>query len=100
VKQQTNGSPANGEVVRRYEQLRVSATRGHIAAAPSRWGMVLLVRWGMASWLVAQCDPPRERRGEGPTAPIASLPTGQRQSELVGVLAELILTQYRETANA
>lgn len=44
------------ELVRQYEQLRQYAITGE--GPGCGWGLVRLLRWGMAAWIQAQLTPP------------------------------------------
>ena len=89
------------EMVSRYEELRMSALSNRGMIPPSRWGLVLLVRQGMASWMTAQLtsglEPPR---GDGRARLDTSARYEIRQSDLVMFLTELVLSRCRELPNA
>jgi len=100
VTRQQSKPVTNDELVLRYEQLRLSAVGADTATASRRWGPSLLIRCGMAGWMLAQSVLTCERGRDDPR-PVRPQPTGLglAQAELVVVLTDLILKRCRERAN-
>jgi len=81
----------------RYEELRQRAMQVETATGPSRWGPALLIRYGMAGWMSAHNEHDSDEQRPARQTPVVPSP---RQTEIVALLAELVLNQYRESANA
>ena len=86
---------AEEELISRYEQMRQCALDG-VAGAP-QWGTALLVRMGMAAWLLASEAPQHEPERQASPRPPQPSPD---DSKLVGVLATVILNNCWEQWHA
>jgi len=84
------------EPVLRYEQMRQYALDGDVVSGIRQWGTALLIRQGMAAWLLAAATP-----HDGPGSPSADRPSPRPdESTLVGVLATVVLNTYWEQCHA
>ena len=90
---QASGSVADHELASRYEELRRYALCAGTVLRPSRYGLALLVRCGMADGVIAQheCG-----YGDRKTTSRPAAGTGPAQTELVTFLTELVLSRWRK----
>jgi hypothetical protein len=82
----------------RYEQLRHQALGQSSALTSDRWGLGLLVRKGLASWMRAWRDP---SSGSEPTSgqrvPASICPPGSWQQEVTVLLANMALSHCQRS---
>jgi len=85
--------PKNGvDHVNRYEALRAYATARH--APPSRNGLVILLRYGLAAWMAAWSKLP-VLRTQPPRAEPLPMPD-DTHVDVVHVLATMALSHFQE----
>ena len=87
----TTGSMAvDADPASQYECMRQCVLDGVKGAGPARWGAALLIRTGMAAWLLVEQAPEQKP----PPRVCARPPPRPSDSDVVCVLAGIVLNTY------